>query len=384
MWFPGKNAALSCHFLHRGIFPTQGSNPNLLHWPVDSLPLSHPGRAMTVLPAKSLQSGSTLCDPMDCSPPCSSFQGILQARILEWVAISFSRGPSQPRDRTHVSCICCIVRHVLYHWRHLRSPKLTVLVCCKLKTDDVLVPVWWWPGKGEWEESFEPSPGLRWASLVVLVVQNPPASAGELWSLNWEDPLEKGMTVPSTILAWRIPWIEEPDGLQSKGLQGVRHDWSHSARTLVLRVWKFPVIFSLGVWSMWQDILERNGRRKPPTDHSPSSPTGSGAMEVVSHLCLHVLFPFFLPWSLFLLSSFLPLFFPRLLGRLEKDWLCYQRPALCHHLAGLRVRSREGQKKQGSCLGVFVCSLAGTMPSLKNKRRDLYIWSLSRIFILRS
>ena len=40
----------------------------------------------------------TLCDPVDCSPPCSSVHGIFQARVLEWVAISFSRGSSQPRD----------------------------------------------------------------------------------------------------------------------------------------------------------------------------------------------------------------------------------------------------------------------------------------------
>ena len=46
-----------------------------------------------------------LCDPMDCSLPGSSLHGILQARVLEWVAISFSRGSSQPRDRTRVSCI---------------------------------------------------------------------------------------------------------------------------------------------------------------------------------------------------------------------------------------------------------------------------------------
>ena len=51
------------------------------------------------------QSCPTLCDPMDCSPPGSSIRGILQARILEWAAISFSRGSSQPRDRTWVSCI---------------------------------------------------------------------------------------------------------------------------------------------------------------------------------------------------------------------------------------------------------------------------------------
>ena len=45
----------------------------------------------------------TLCDPMDCSPPGSSVHGIFQARILEWVAISFSRVSSQPRDQTRVS-----------------------------------------------------------------------------------------------------------------------------------------------------------------------------------------------------------------------------------------------------------------------------------------
>ena len=52
---------------------------------------------------KSLQLCLTLCNPMDCSPPDSSVHGILQARILEWVAIFFSRGSSWPRDRTQIS-----------------------------------------------------------------------------------------------------------------------------------------------------------------------------------------------------------------------------------------------------------------------------------------
>ena len=47
----------------------------------------------------------TLCDPLDCSPPGSSVQGILQERILEWIAIPFSRESSCPRDWTQVSCI---------------------------------------------------------------------------------------------------------------------------------------------------------------------------------------------------------------------------------------------------------------------------------------
>ena len=50
------------------------------------------------------ESCPALCDPVDCSPPGSSVHGILQARILEWAAVSVSRGCSQPRDQTHISC----------------------------------------------------------------------------------------------------------------------------------------------------------------------------------------------------------------------------------------------------------------------------------------
>ena len=85
-----------------GIFPDQGLDSHLLHWQEDSLPLSHQGnpRVHFILctqetkilkaAAKSLQSCPTLCDPIDGSPPGSPVPGILQARTLEWVAISFS------------------------------------------------------------------------------------------------------------------------------------------------------------------------------------------------------------------------------------------------------------------------------------------------------
>ena len=59
---------------------------------------------------KLLQSSSTLCNTVDCSPPGSSAHGILQARILEWVAISFPRGYSQPRDHPILYLLC------LGHW----------------------------------------------------------------------------------------------------------------------------------------------------------------------------------------------------------------------------------------------------------------------------
>ena len=79
------------------------------------------------------QSCPTLCDPVGCSLPGSSVHGIPQARILEWVAISFSRGSSRPRNRTQASCIVgrrfnlwtiCIQKNsIKFWWRNKRSPK---------------------------------------------------------------------------------------------------------------------------------------------------------------------------------------------------------------------------------------------------------------------
>ena len=70
-----------------------------------------------------VQSCPTLCDPMDYSLPGSSVYGIFQARILEWVAISLSRGSSQSRDWTQVSCTA----GRLYHLSHQGSPRLFTL-----------------------------------------------------------------------------------------------------------------------------------------------------------------------------------------------------------------------------------------------------------------
>ena len=87
MGFPGKNTGVGCQFLLQ-CMKVKSESEVAQSWP-------------------------TLSDPMDRSPPSSSVHGIFQARILEWVAISFSWGSSQPRDRTHVSCIG---RWVLYCW----------------------------------------------------------------------------------------------------------------------------------------------------------------------------------------------------------------------------------------------------------------------------
>ena len=72
----------------------------------------------SVTHTKSLQSCPALCDPMDRRPQASSVHGILQARILEWVAISCSGGSSLSRDRTHISYISCTSRYVLYCKHH--------------------------------------------------------------------------------------------------------------------------------------------------------------------------------------------------------------------------------------------------------------------------
>ena len=71
-----------------------------------------------------VQSHPTLCSPKDYSLLGSSVHGICQARKLEWAAISFSRGSSQPRDQI---CVSCIGRHILYHWHHLKPTQCSVV-----------------------------------------------------------------------------------------------------------------------------------------------------------------------------------------------------------------------------------------------------------------
>ena len=71
-------------------------------------------------------------------------------------------------------------------------------------------------------------------SLVSQTVNHLPSMREtQVWSLGQEDPLEKEMVTHSSTLAWRIPWIEEPGGLQSTGSQRVGHDWATSLTHLV-------------------------------------------------------------------------------------------------------------------------------------------------------
>ena len=71
-------------------------------------------------------------------------------------------------------------------------------------------------------------------SLVAQVVKHLPTMwETQIWSLGQKDPLEKEMATHSSILAWRIPWTEEPGGLWSMGLQRVGHDWATKLSTFI-------------------------------------------------------------------------------------------------------------------------------------------------------
>ena len=136
----------------------------------------------------------TLCDPMDCSPPGSSVHGDSPGKNTLVGSHSLLQGIF-PTEELNPGLLHC--RQILYHLSHQGSPNF----------------------------SLQKHTLLNWASLVAQRLKRLPAMR-ETWvrSLGREDPLEKEMATHSSILVWRIPWTEEPGGLQSMGLQRVGHD----------------------------------------------------------------------------------------------------------------------------------------------------------------
>ena len=123
MGFPGRNTGVGCHFLLQGIFLIQGSNPCLLHWQVGSLPLAHQENLYPLLHWSDVVKWKSL-SCVQIFATTWNIHRILQARILEWVAVPFSRGSSQPRDWTQVSHIAggfftswATREAQLLHWR---------------------------------------------------------------------------------------------------------------------------------------------------------------------------------------------------------------------------------------------------------------------------
>ena len=155
------------------------------------------------------QSYVTLCDPVDCCPPASSAHRIFQARVLEWVAISYSRGSSQPKDQTQISCIgrrffttweapVYLLTISYYVFLHLsisngHYPPSThhqfllgclKCLCSRSYLQSCLTPVFF---------IIFVVPQWKWASPIAQLVKNPPAMQETLvWFLSLEDPLEEG------------------------------------------------------------------------------------------------------------------------------------------------------------------------------------------------
>ena len=208
----------------------------------------------------------TLCDPMDCNPSGSSLHGMLQARILEWLATSCSKGifPTQGWNLGLLHC-----RQILYRMSHQGSPKCLYMgqIFTTVSIYKNLYHHWlnghefeWTPGVGDgqgglvccdswgrqesetterlnwteqnWTKSHGRIPWRRDRLPIPVFLGFPTNSVGKESACNTEDlgliaglvkfP-EEGKTTHSSILAWKIPWTEEPGGLQFVGSQRVRH-----------------------------------------------------------------------------------------------------------------------------------------------------------------
>ena len=125
------------------------------------------------------------------------------------------------------------------------------VICCNAEW-------FWWKVEGsKWGLYFHTM--FIWASLVAQVVKNPPAmQETQVRSLGQGELLEKGMATHFSILAWRIPWTEEPGGLQSIESQRVRHNWSESMHTCIVDL-QCSVNFCYSPWDHKEsDTTETN------------------------------------------------------------------------------------------------------------------------------
>ena len=233
--------------------------------------------------AKSLQLCPTLCDPIDGSPPGPPVPGILQARTLEWVAISFSNAWKWKVKVKSLSRIRLLATPwtAAYqappsmgfsrreYWSGVPLPSPPVLYSRTLLFNTIDREAWRAAVRGVAKSQTRLRDNWTdWYTIDIHLVQFfhyhklpfpehplhisictslikyfyfmlggfPRSSVKNLhvmqeiqvWSLGWEDPLEKKMAPHSSTLAWKIPWTEEPGGLQSMGSQRVTHDWATS------------------------------------------------------------------------------------------------------------------------------------------------------------
>ena len=201
------------------------------------------------------------CDPRDCSPPGSPVHEIFQARILEWIAISFSRGSSQPRDWTWVFCIAgrlftgWAMREVTYKeswvpknwcfWTVELEKTLESPLDCK--------------EMGCWErlKAGEEGDNRGWDRWMASVTQ---------WTWVWARSRKQ----------WRMG---KPGVLQSMGSQRVGHDWTSEQQQsstpdtsmqgyISVKTWKETPSLLLWIWNdMW--VVRQRGKENIPSSERP-------------------------------------------------------------------------------------------------------------------
>ena len=145
-----------------------------------------PAFSISIVVVYLLSHVQLFCNPRDFNLPGSSVHEISQARILEWVDISFSRGSSWPKDWTGISCVG---GQILYHW-------------------------------------------ATWDALKEVLTEIEDFAGGSVVKM------EKAMAPYSSTLAWKIPWTEESGRLQSMGSLGVGHDWATSLSLFPFMHWR--------------------------------------------------------------------------------------------------------------------------------------------------
>ena len=202
----------------RILVPHPGIEPRSQQWKHRVLTTA----AAATAAAKSLQSCQTLCDPIDGSPRGSPVPGILRARTLEWVAISFSNAWKWKVKVKSFSCVWLLATP--WTVAHQAPPSMGFF------------------RQEYWSGVPSPSPSLnRWIPLLtfltlinILLIVN--------YYLNIKLSLtfnsEKAMAPHSSTLAWKIPWTEEPGRLQSMGSLRVGCNWATSLSLFTFLHWR--------------------------------------------------------------------------------------------------------------------------------------------------
>ena len=213
----------------------------------------------------------TLCDPTDCSPPSSSVHGILQARILERVAISSSRGSSWPRDWTWVSCISCTGKQIPYHFvtREVHMTSSLVKSSSSIKSVfflaiSLLLNLWYGGGIGHslagiWSEmSFTECLQASGFPCLQLAPQGCPDQARGCWK--GHSLSSKPFSASSPFLSVQL-FVELPRGRTWKGLlitlfRAPEEKLNLSANSAWSRYWRDKISDGLsGTWAIWKLTL---------------------------------------------------------------------------------------------------------------------------------